>query len=125
MPECRNSLLCADDGKVVVISRANSRLDVRMHLQHFAALGHLPNHAPMSHAKCPVIYSSHRQGHHAMPCTCDHDIEPMGLIFKHGQQLTVDSLGKGRGEVKIRQVGQTADVISRVQVFPRTCRAVK
>ena len=85
MPECRNSLLCADDGKVVVISRASSPLDVRMHLQHLAALGHLPNHAPISHAKCPVTYSSHRQGHHAMPCTCGHLIEPNRLIFKHGQ----------------------------------------
>lgn len=69
MPECRNSLLCADDGKVVVISRASSRLDVRMHLQHFAALSHLPTHAPISHANRPVTYSGHRQAHHAMPCT--------------------------------------------------------
>ena len=53
MPECRNSLLCADDGKVVVISRASGRLDVRMHLQHFAALRHLPTHAPIVSCKLP------------------------------------------------------------------------
>jgi hypothetical protein len=69
MPECRNSLLCADDGKVVVISRASGRLDVRMHLQHFAALRHLPTHATITHANCHVKYSGHRQAHQAMPCT--------------------------------------------------------
>ncbi len=52
MPECCDGLLRPDNSKVIVISRASSRLDIRMHLQHSAALGNLRNRATVAYAQC-------------------------------------------------------------------------
>lgn len=53
MPESCNSLLSTHNSEVVVVCCAGGWLDVRMHLQHPAALGHLSKHK--------LTFSTHRQ----------------------------------------------------------------